>query len=93
MEATFFWRRRWRALLLPAFFALALYAQNPAQTIRGGMESRCLRLRRPRRTRSPMLIKARKSRIPTAGSRMRRVRERGPGSASRTNTPSNIYPS
>ena len=36
MEATFFWHRRRRVLLLPAFFALALYAQNPAQTIRGG---------------------------------------------------------
>ena len=36
MHATFFWRRKWSAFSLPAFFALALYAQNPAQTIRGG---------------------------------------------------------
>src|SRR6202453_1927250 len=36
MQATFFWRRKWSAISLREFFALALYAQNPAQTIRGG---------------------------------------------------------
>ena len=36
MQVTLFWRRKWGAFSLPAFFALALYAQNPAQTIRGG---------------------------------------------------------
>ena len=34
MQATRFWRRKWSAFSLPAFFALALYAQNPA--IHGG---------------------------------------------------------
>ncbi len=33
---TLFRRRNWTAFSLPAFFVLALYAQNPAQTIRGG---------------------------------------------------------
>jgi prolyl oligopeptidase len=36
MEATFFWRRKWNAFSLPALFAVALYAQNSAQTVRGG---------------------------------------------------------
>ncbi len=36
MQATYFLRRKWTAFSLPAFFALALYAQNPAQAIRGG---------------------------------------------------------
>jgi prolyl oligopeptidase len=36
MQATFFWRWKWSAFSLPGFFALVLYAQNPAQTIRGG---------------------------------------------------------
>ena len=36
MQANFFWQRKWSVFSLPAFFALALYAQNPAQTIRGG---------------------------------------------------------
>jgi prolyl oligopeptidase len=35
MQAIFFWRRKWSAFSLPAFFALALYAQGPAQAIRG----------------------------------------------------------
>jgi prolyl oligopeptidase len=34
MQATRFWRRKWSAFSLPAFFALALSAQNPA--IHGG---------------------------------------------------------
>ncbi len=34
MQPTRFWRRRWSAFSLPAFFALALHAQNPA--IHGG---------------------------------------------------------
>jgi prolyl oligopeptidase len=34
MQATRFWRRKWNAFSLSAFFALALYAQNPA--IHGG---------------------------------------------------------
>jgi prolyl oligopeptidase len=33
---TSFCRRQWSAFCLPLFFGLALYAQNPAQTIRGG---------------------------------------------------------
>jgi prolyl oligopeptidase len=36
MQATLFWRWKWTALSLPAFFVLALYAQDQAQTIRGG---------------------------------------------------------
>jgi prolyl oligopeptidase len=36
MMATLFWRWKWSAFSLPAFFVLALYAQDPAQTIRGG---------------------------------------------------------
>jgi prolyl oligopeptidase len=36
MQANFFWRRKWSAFSLPAFFALALYAQNPVQAVRGG---------------------------------------------------------
>ncbi len=36
MQGNLFWRRKWSAVSLPAFFVLALYAQNPAQTIRGG---------------------------------------------------------
>src|SRR3984885_5439065 len=36
MMATLFWRWKWSVFSLPAFFVLALYAQDPAQTIRGG---------------------------------------------------------
>jgi prolyl oligopeptidase len=36
MQVTLFWRRKWGAFPLLALFALALYAQNPKQTIRGG---------------------------------------------------------
>jgi prolyl oligopeptidase len=36
MQVVLFRHRKWSAFSLPAFFALALYAQNPAQTIRGG---------------------------------------------------------
>jgi prolyl oligopeptidase len=36
MQAGLCRRRKWSAFSLPAFFVLALYAQNPAQTIRGG---------------------------------------------------------
>ena len=79
MKATSFRRGKWSAFSLPAFFVLALYAQNPAQTIRGGNGVTLLRLRRPRPTRSAMSITARGSWIPTAGWRMGRARRRGPG--------------
>ncbi len=36
MQVTLFWRRKWGGFPLLALFALALYAQNPEQTIRGG---------------------------------------------------------
>ncbi len=36
MQVTLFWRRKWGAFPLLALFALALYAQNQEQTIRGG---------------------------------------------------------
>jgi prolyl oligopeptidase len=36
MQVTPFWRRKWGAFPLLALFALALYAQNPEPTIRGG---------------------------------------------------------
>jgi prolyl oligopeptidase len=35
MQVTLFWRRKWGGFPLLALFALALYAQNPEQTIRG----------------------------------------------------------
>jgi prolyl oligopeptidase len=36
MQAILSWRRKWSAFSLPAIFGLALYAQNPAQTIHAG---------------------------------------------------------
>ena len=77
MTATSFRRTKWSAFSLPAFFVLALYAREPLSA--EGMGLRCLRLRRRRRTRSAMNIKVSGSRIPTAVSRMRRVRRRAPG--------------
>ena len=35
MQAILFFRGKWRAVLLSAFFAMSLHAQNPALTIRG----------------------------------------------------------